>query len=182
MLGAKLGQLRTELNRSQRKVAKDVQITYSTYNRYELGKRQPDIYTINKLADYYDVPISFLMERKPFDQWDHINKNREAILSEFKEKGGTAPNVDPRNWMINEYVKFISIILKEVTTEDNAIQYVFYDELLQNMDRYSKTPTKVEVNERSGSIFESVMNLSTKRRNELLRILDLLELEQKLSE
>lgn len=43
--------------------AKRLNLPKSTYNNYIIGTRQPDIETLIKLADYYNVSIDYLVGR-----------------------------------------------------------------------------------------------------------------------
>lgn len=63
-----LKELRQQLNKTQEEIAKDLQLQKQTYQNYELGKRQPDIETLKKIADYFDVSLDFLCGRpRPYD-------------------------------------------------------------------------------------------------------------------
>lgn len=69
-----------------------LQIPQSTLTNYENGKRTPrDKETWQKIADYFNVPIAFIMglsdHRKSFSQ---INKEREDLLNSFPD-----PNKNP---------------------------------------------------------------------------------------
>jgi len=63
MLGARLKECRAAKNVTQRKVADYLDITVPAYQRYELGLREPNIKTLNKLADYFDVSVDYLLGR-----------------------------------------------------------------------------------------------------------------------
>lgn len=58
-----LKELRKQLGKTQEEVAKDLNITQSTYSNYENGLRQPNIEMLIDLADYYKVPIDILVGR-----------------------------------------------------------------------------------------------------------------------
>lgn len=55
--------LRKALKQTQTDIAKYLGITVSAYGNYELGQREPDIATLNKLADYFDVSVDYLLGR-----------------------------------------------------------------------------------------------------------------------
>lgn len=59
----KLLELRKQTGRRQEDIAKDLQITRGTYANYEALKTQPDIDTLCKLADYYNVSLDYLCDR-----------------------------------------------------------------------------------------------------------------------
>lgn len=47
--------------------AKNLNLPKSTYNNYLIGARQPDIETLIKLANYFNVSLDYLCDR----QWDN---------------------------------------------------------------------------------------------------------------
>ena len=50
-------------NRSQAEVAKAVGIATSTLGMYETGAREPDFETLEKIADFFNVDIDYLLGR-----------------------------------------------------------------------------------------------------------------------
>jgi transcriptional regulator with XRE-family HTH domain len=46
---------------SLEQVGKDMNLATNTISRYETGKREPKLETWNKLAEYFNVPTSYLM-------------------------------------------------------------------------------------------------------------------------
>ena len=59
----KLKECRSNINKTQREVSNDLGMTEGGYKNYELGNREPNIETIGKLADYFDVSVDYLMGR-----------------------------------------------------------------------------------------------------------------------
>lgn len=57
----RLKQLRLERHLTQYKMAKLLNITVSAYGNYELGQRTPNIETLIKLADYFQVSVDYLI-------------------------------------------------------------------------------------------------------------------------
>lgn len=62
-LKERMKELRTERKLSQKKTAAELGIGITTYCRYELGEREPDASLLDKMADYYDVTVDYLMGR-----------------------------------------------------------------------------------------------------------------------
>lgn len=58
----RLKELRIKKHLTQKECSKNLNLENITYNRYELGKRQPDIDTLKKIADYYGVSLDYLCE------------------------------------------------------------------------------------------------------------------------
>lgn len=63
MIGQKLKAIRTEKKIKQSDVATFLGCARTTYTQYETGASEPDIDTINKLADYYEVSVEYLLGR-----------------------------------------------------------------------------------------------------------------------
>ena len=59
----RLKQCRKNINKTQREVACDLSITESSYQKYELGRNEPKLETLNKFADYFNVSLDYLAGR-----------------------------------------------------------------------------------------------------------------------
>jgi transcriptional regulator with XRE-family HTH domain len=64
MLADKLIELRTQLGKTRKEIAEHLRLHESTYGKYELGRREPDFETLNKLADYFGVTTDYLLGRE----------------------------------------------------------------------------------------------------------------------
>ena len=60
----KIKELREKQGITQTELASKLDIGNVTYSRYEIGKREPDIQTLCKIADYYGVSLDYLCEHK----------------------------------------------------------------------------------------------------------------------
>lgn len=60
---SRLKQLRCERGVSQEAMAAQLEISYSAYKRYESGEREPGIWLVAKMADYFNVSIDYLVGR-----------------------------------------------------------------------------------------------------------------------
>ena len=63
-LGKKLKELRTSSNLTQEEFSKQLNISRVNYTRYENGKVRPDFETVIKIADFYDISLDELFDRK----------------------------------------------------------------------------------------------------------------------
>ena len=59
----RLVQLRITNERSQAETAKLLEIAQTTYAGYETGKHEPDIKTLIKIADIYNVSLDYIIGR-----------------------------------------------------------------------------------------------------------------------
>lgn len=80
-LKSKLKELRKMENVTQEEFAKKVDINLSTYKQYETNRTEPDIETLKKIADYYDISLDNLCDRpRPYDLPTKTTKaQKEAI-------------------------------------------------------------------------------------------------------
>ncbi|MCD5324743.1 helix-turn-helix domain-containing protein [Pontibacillus sp. HN14] len=63
MIGQKLKYLRQREKLTQGELAEKLNISRGTYAHYELGKRNPDYETLNKIANFYNVSTDFILGR-----------------------------------------------------------------------------------------------------------------------
>lgn len=74
MISERLKALRQEKDVLQKDIANYLNISTSAYGFYEQGKRTPDANIINKLADYFDVSVDYLIGKTD------IRESAKAIL------------------------------------------------------------------------------------------------------
>ncbi len=65
-LGKKLKELRLSHNLTQEKLANKLGVGRVNYTRYEKDKVRPDYETLIKIADFYDVSLDELFDRKNY--------------------------------------------------------------------------------------------------------------------
>lgn len=63
---SRIEELRKKLGFSMIKVAKDLNIPYTTYVNYEKGTREPNSEMLILIADYYKVSIDYLLNRENY--------------------------------------------------------------------------------------------------------------------
>lgn len=63
-IGEKLKELRKAENLTQQQLADELKISRVNYTRYENGSVRPDYETIIKIADYYDISLDDIFNRK----------------------------------------------------------------------------------------------------------------------
>jgi len=102
LLSKRLKKLRKERKLSQKKLAKELNLSPSTIAMYETNKRNPDSETLEKMSDLFNVSIDYLLgltdERSSADKikkaltddpelsdaWEKISK-REDLQLLFKQ-------------------------------------------------------------------------------------------------
>ena len=81
MLEKRLRECRDIKNVTQRQVADYLGITVPAYTRYEMGQREPNISTLNRLADYFGVSLDYLAGRSDSRK---LQSNEASAPSEIK--------------------------------------------------------------------------------------------------
>jgi transcriptional regulator with XRE-family HTH domain len=59
----RLRELRHNLNKKQKEIAQELNLSVQVYCNYENGLREPSFDTLTKLADYFDVSVDYLLGR-----------------------------------------------------------------------------------------------------------------------
>ncbi len=59
----RLRELRIEKGRKQKEIAAEIGMSMQALSNYENGLREPDFATLNKLAEYFDVSVDYLLGR-----------------------------------------------------------------------------------------------------------------------
>lgn len=62
--GVKLKELRIEKGLSQRKLGEVLDVCNQTVSFWETGSREPDLDTLVKIADFFEVSVDFLLNRE----------------------------------------------------------------------------------------------------------------------
>lgn len=79
--------LRKQINKTQEEVAKNLNLQKQTFQNYELGKRKPDIETLIKIADYFNVSLDYLCGRqnKNLIFADSLSDKKKELINMIKE-------------------------------------------------------------------------------------------------
>ena len=59
----RLRELREKKNLTQTALAKDLKVSNTTISNWEAGYRQPDLETLIRIANYFDVSLDYLLGR-----------------------------------------------------------------------------------------------------------------------
>lgn len=80
-----LKQLRNIKNQTQSDIAKVINVAPTTYLGYEKGTSEPNIDTLIKLADYFNVSLDYLCDRQWNNQVGYIPEERKAFIQTIIE-------------------------------------------------------------------------------------------------
>lgn len=84
----RLLELRNKKNITQKEIAEKLFLTQNGYSSYENGRTEPNIETLCKLADYYDVSLDYLVGRERNNEIGFLNeqqKNAVQIIQQLNE-------------------------------------------------------------------------------------------------
>ena len=88
----RLRSLREERKINQQKIAMELQISQASISKYEVGSAEPDIGTIIKIADYFNVSTDYLLGvsevKKPLKKSD-LSDAEIAHLVSYKSLSRT---------------------------------------------------------------------------------------------
>lgn len=77
----RLKELRNNKKLNQQQLATLLNVTQTTYGRYELETSEPNIETLCKLADYYNVTLDYLVGRQTKNDIGYLtDKQYSAVL------------------------------------------------------------------------------------------------------
>ncbi len=131
MLGNKVKVLRGELDLTRKELAKDLNISYQTLSKYETNEREPNIDTLKKLADYFNVSIDELVSRNSSDS----TTNSTAIKAENEHSVPVYQKLYPNMETSSpEHIAWYEhILLRPEDREKHFFYYIAEDMSLQGL-------------------------------------------------
>lgn len=99
--GERLRSLRTSKNLSQMDFAKQIKVSKSSVNMYERDEREPGFETLERIADYFNVDLDYLLGKSDYtckiqpctDTVPYITDSERLLLKKFRaldERGKSA--------------------------------------------------------------------------------------------
>ncbi|EAC2379306.1 helix-turn-helix domain-containing protein [Listeria monocytogenes] len=82
MFGDKLKMLRSKTNKTQEDIANILGVSRAAYSHIENGRNEPDMETIVKLANYFEVSTDYLLGRDEIDNSDLLAAHFDDDLTE----------------------------------------------------------------------------------------------------
>lgn len=108
--GSTLIELRMERGIYQKELATHLKVSIGTISNYEKDRHIPDLNTLCKLADYFDVPIDYLLGRTRF------RYNLEALSDSFTDNYtisdlvNTSLELSPQNKRaLTDYIELLKL-------------------------------------------------------------------------
>ena len=78
-------------------------VSRTTVTMWETGKHDPDIETLKKLSDYFDVPLDYLLGSGVFHNW-------ESIMDNLSDVGAKIAHLIPGTLYMHEFSGDISLL------------------------------------------------------------------------
>lgn len=96
----RLKKLREEKNLTRKELADKLQLTYWALSKYETGERFPDPETLNKIADFFNVSLDYLMGRTDI-------KDPIANIAAHRTNGYDEPLTEEELFAIEKFKEFL---------------------------------------------------------------------------
>lgn len=119
--GDRIALLREKRGLTQEELSNKIGISRAALSHYETNRREPDYETINKIANYFNVTVDYLLGRTDQPQTvldhdvrefvEHLDLTDESILKKF------SLTVDGRILTPEEAKRFIAFVRAERSLE-----------------------------------------------------------------
>ena len=127
----KLKYLRLKENLSQSQLAKKVGITRQALSKYELGISEPNLYTLVKLADYFNCSLDSLV-------FDTIQLNNTMINLDLDYLLNELDSIQKTNHLLDTKLNNLKSLIHSIETTSS-------NEQTQTLDEYLSDSPKIEV-------------------------------------
>lgn len=117
IFGQRLKQLRKQKELTLRELESSIGVSFSTLSKYERSEYEPDLKTITKLADFFDVSTDYLMGRTddPNFYFDKDEAKKAAERKVFKnDASGLTFDGQPLTDEEAEYIKRQLLIYRDL--------------------------------------------------------------------
>lgn len=127
--------LRKEKKLTQSELANQLGIVPNAYQKYEYGTREPNLSTVKKIANFFNVSTDFLLGND-----DYVSEHKEGYLVEVSEK----TEIRGSCGLINNLKKVIvsSDKLAELLNKESG--YTIWSAQLIDIAEYKKINDKAE--------------------------------------
>ena len=127
----KLKYLRLKENLSQSQLAKKAGITRQALSKYELGISEPNLYTLVKLADYFNCSLDSLV-------FDTIQLNNTMINLDLDYLLNELDSIQKTNHLLDTKLNNLKSLIHSIETTSSNKQ-------TQTLDEYLSDSAKIEV-------------------------------------
>lgn len=75
----RLKEIRLNRGLTQKEIAEKIGCSVGAYSKYEHGDREPSITVLNRMADYYNVSVDYLIGRDVMEQGSLTEHEKEIL-------------------------------------------------------------------------------------------------------
>lgn len=124
----RLKSLRKSYKLSQQELANRLNLNRVTYSQYETGRREPDLETLQKIADFYKVSLDYLtgLTEDANEQQSEYNSVSDAdlrktleALRQKKGRWGQQPLDDEQQEMLANIIEAVLKRREDAATKDH---------------------------------------------------------------
>lgn len=141
MYGERIRQLRKEKNMTLRDLSDELAIPFTTLGNYEREDREPNIETLDAIANYFDVSFDYLMGRrdqKTFDEYvvyEDFKYLHEIISKANPEVRSTASAIFDRVYLLTRE-ELVAQRFEELELIDQILNFMV--SMKSGFSRYSE--------------------------------------------
>lgn len=140
-IGNKLKVIRLQHGKSQKEIAKSIGVAHSTYSNYENGNRIPNMNTLKRIADYYEISVKRLLQ---LDNLKETRKKSNISLDEIADELDVPTNllklIEQGAGDLVTSSKYQRII---EALKNNKEQELSKSELISNINHYLKKLNRI---------------------------------------
>ena len=92
-----LKNLRKAKGMSQQELASQINVSQETLSGYERGSREPDYATLQKLANFFNVTVDYLLNAKENDLIIMTKKQYEKMADNFNQLNSVFKEIEHQN-------------------------------------------------------------------------------------
>jgi len=143
-LGQRIKDLREELGLTQEAFSKQLGISKSAIGMYETNKREPNLETLDAIADFFNVDMDYLRGKtdcRNYEQW--VEQSRQEMEAALREMGFSGFTISDTNPQLDQLMANAQRL-----NADGQQQLVEYSELLVASGKYEIRPMDFEAVER----------------------------------
>ncbi len=126
----RIAELRKKKKLSQAQLAKETGLTRQAISLYEISKREPKLETWIKLADFFDVPVSYLQGiSNNVNVFQYQDLEEAAKLNEFKKvHSGSTVKINDLNFKITSKEKakefYVNKLIPKIINDDEIKMFL----------------------------------------------------------
>lgn len=104
------------------KLAKETGLSTGLLSQWKSRKQNPSADKIAKIAEYFGVPVDYLLGRPPFNCWEQINNDRDGFLHYFFRCWNKPIETIDSTWGINVECPETTNVTNFIHFIDDAVQ------------------------------------------------------------